>query len=152
MAMKKKYLRDGRAPVPNDSVRSWIMSSIRAKNTGPEKTLINYLKKACIRGMRRHRKELPGRPDISFPNEKIAIFVNGCYWHRCPYCKKPLPKSHRSFWRKKFEANIERDKRKSRELRKIGWNSLVIWECRLKKNPGREVARIKKMLDLPLGK
>ncbi|HVZ80904.1 MAG TPA: very short patch repair endonuclease [bacterium] len=129
-----------------------IMSAIRAKGTDPEETLISTLRRSGIRSGRRHLKKLPGRPDLSFLDQRIAVFVNGCYWHRCPYCKKPLPKSHRSFWRKKFEANVERDKRKNRELRKLGWRPIVVWECRLKNDPEKQVARIKKMLDLPLTK
>ena len=152
MVLKKNYIRDGRAPIPKDPARSRIMSAIGAKNTGPEMALLSQLKKAGIRGVRRYQKNLPGRPDISLYEAKIAIFVNGCYWHRCPYCKKLLPKQNRDFWRKKFEANVKRDSIKARQLRKLGWRPLVIWECRLKKNPTNEVRKIIKAMDLPKGK
>lgn len=145
----RSFIRDGRAPIPRDPKRSLVMSAIRAKDTNPEKTLISQLRKNKVFGLRRYRKDLPGSPDLSFESHKVAVFVNGCYWHRCPYCKKPLPKTHRAFWKRKFAANLERDIRKKKELRKLGWRSVVIWECRLKKGPEREVARIKKMLDLP---
>lgn len=60
------------------------------------------------------------------------MFVHGCFWHRCPHCNPPLPKSHVEYWAKKFELNRERDARKVRELERSGWTVFVIWECQLK--------------------
>ena len=66
--------------------------------------------------------------------KKLAIFVHGCYWHRCPDCKPSLPKTHKKFWREKFKRNIRRDKQKQKALHKIGWSVITIWECQLKQN------------------
>jgi DNA mismatch endonuclease, patch repair protein len=131
---EKQYIRDGRAPVPKKKSTSSVMSANKAKNTKPELWLRKALWKEGIRGYRLHWKKVPGSPDIAFPNRKLAIFVNGCYWHRCPHCKLSLPKSNSAFWKEKFDKNIERDKRKIELLKKSGWNVIVIWECMIKKD------------------
>ena len=129
--MNKIYIRDGRAPIPEKESISKIMSSIRGKNTKPEIILRKALFQSNLSGYRLHWKKAPGRPDISYPRLKVAIFVNGCYWHRCPYCNPPLPKTHIEFWSEKFQKNVERDKRKTDELRKLKWKVLVFWECQI---------------------
>lgn len=131
---KKTYIRDGRAPIPKKELTSKIMSSIRGKNTKPEILLRKALWKAGLRGYRLHWKKAPGRPDICFPKRKLAIFIHGCYWHRCPHCKLSMPKTHKKFWKEKFKRNKERDKRKLRALQKKAWNILVLWECQVTKN------------------
>jgi len=138
----KQYLRDGRAPIPKKRLTSEIMSHIKAKNTIPEVQLRKYLRKNDIKNFKLHNKYLPGRPDISFPRKKLAIFVNGCYWHRCPFCKPGLPKSHIKFWRDKFRKNKARDKKKIRELNKLHWKVLVVWECQIKKDIDKIIKRI----------
>ena len=135
--MKPKYLRDGRAPLPKSETVSKVMSAIRAKNTQPELILGEMLIRAKVKGFRRHLKGIPGRPDFAFPKKKVAVFVHGCFWHGCPYCKLPLPKTHRAFWKNKIETNNIRDKRKNRELRKLGWLPVTVWACRLKTDRGR---------------
>jgi len=134
---KKKYLRDGRAPVPEKESVSRVMSAIRGKNTQPELVVRRLLSSAGIRGYRLHPKDVPGRPDVAFISKKIAIFVHGCFWHDCPHCKPKLPKTHQKFWRNKRSANRLRDSMKIRELREKDWHSIVLWECRL----GSERAR-----------
>ena len=133
----KTYLRDGRAPIPNKEITSRIMSSIRAKNTKPELSLRNVLWKTGLRGYRLHWKGANGRPDICYPGKKIAIFVQGCFWHQCPYCKPGIPKSHSKFWRNKFRANKKRDEQKEMSLKKAGWQVIVFWECQIKKNANK---------------
>ena len=81
-----------------------MMRANRAKNTTPELVLRRELSQRGLRGYRLHRKGVPGRPDLSFGPQRLAIFVNGCYWHRCPRCQLPLPRTHTDFWRAKFEA------------------------------------------------
>lgn len=134
MEIKKKYIRDGRAPIPEKELTSRIMSSIKAKNTKPEIMLRKALWSNGIRGYRLHWKKVPGRPDIAFPSKKIAIFVNGCFWHRCPYCSPSSPKTHNDFWSAKFARNIERDEQKCNALKSLGWKVVTIWECQIKKN------------------
>lgn len=110
------------------------MSSNKAKNTKPELKLRKALYADGIRGYRLNWKKVPGKPDIAFPGRKIGIFINGCYWHRCPYCELSLPKTNTDFWKNKFEKNIKRDKKKEKELLDLGWTVLVFWECKIKTN------------------
>jgi DNA mismatch endonuclease, patch repair protein len=145
--MKKVYLRDGRAPIPKREVTSKVMSSIRAKNTKPEIALRKALWKNGLQGYRLHWKKVAGRPDIAYPKRKIAIFVNGCYWHRCPHCNPSFPKTNKNFWQKKFQDNAERDQRKNKELKKDGWIVIVVWECQIKDNMNRVIHKIEKIID-----
>lgn len=130
---KKAYIRDGRAPIPKRELTSRIMSRIRGKNTKPELLLRKALCQAGLRGYRLHWHKAPGRPDICYPSKKIAIFVHGCFWHRCPHCKPAMPKSHQTFWREKFRKNKLRDKKKLRLLRKEGWKVFCFWECQIQR-------------------
>ena len=130
--MSKLYSRDKRSPKPLSESTSKVMSANKAKNTKPEILLRKALWEEGIRGYRLNWKKAPGRPDIAFPGKKIAIFINGCYWHRCPKCDLPLPKSNVQFWKDKFDKNIARDKKKNKELLDLGWNVLVFWECDIK--------------------
>jgi len=131
---KKAYIRDGRAPIPVNETVSRVMSSNKNKDTEPELILRNFLWHHGLKGYRLNYKNAPGSPDICFPGKKVAIFVHGCFWHRCPFCAFHLPKTHTDFWRSKFIKNIERDTRKIEDLEKIGWRVVVIWECKIKKD------------------
>lgn len=109
--------------------RSWNMSRIRNKNTKPEIIVRSALHKLGFR-FRLHIKSLPGKPDIVLAKYKIAIFVHGCFWHRHEGCKYAYtPKSHTEFWQSKFESNIKRDQIVMKNLRELGWNPIIIWEC-----------------------
>lgn len=132
--MKKKYMRDGRAPIPKTETISRVMSANKSKDTKPELLLRKALWDEYIRGYRLHWKQAPGRPDIAFPGKKLAVFVNGCYWHRCPHCHPHEPKTNSDFWKKKFEANIARDNSKVEALHAQGWQVITLWECEIKKN------------------
>lgn len=146
MKDKKEYIRDGRAPVPEKEVTSRVMSAIKDRDTIPELSLRKALWHEGVKGYRLHWKKVPGRPDISFPGRKMAIFVHGCFWHRCPYCQPPMPKSHSKFWKDKFKKNVIRDKKKIELLQGQNWKALVIWECQVKTNPSNCIRRIKKSL------
>ncbi len=137
------YLRDGRAPVPKSSAISRIMSAVRGKNTNPEVVFRKELRSEGLVDYKLHPKALPGRPDVYFPSQKLAIFINGCFWHRCPYCKPSMPKTHKAFWSKKFATNVARDKAKRALLKKMGIRSVVFWECQIKKNVAKLVAKLK---------
>lgn len=143
---KVKYIRDGRSPIPEKEITSRIMSSISDRNTKPEIKLRTAMYFNGIRGYRLHWKKVPGRPDICFPGKKLAIFVNGCFWHRCPYCKPPMPKSHTKFWENKFERNVNRDKKKISLLKKDGWKVLVLWECRIKKDINKSILKVMRVV------
>ena len=129
---KKQYIRDGRAPIPNKESTSKVMSANKDSDTKPEIMFRRLLWNKGLRGYRLHLKSVPGRPDVSYKRDKIAIFVNGCYWHRCPHCDLPLPKSNTEFWKNKFNKNKERDMRKSKKLQDQGWVVFTVWECQIK--------------------
>ena len=116
-------------------------------NTKPELRLRRLLREAGYPGYRLHWKQAPGTPDIAYPGRKVAIFMNGCFWHRCPHCTPPNPKSHSDFWEAKFESNQERDERKVRQIQAAGWSVITVWECRLKKSPDHEIGRIVTLLN-----
>ena len=115
--------------------RSWNMSRIRGKDTGPEKSLRSLLHGAGLR-FRLHKKDLPGRPDLVLARYRTAIFVHGCYWHRHPGCRfATTPSSNRQFWLDKFAGTVTRDKRNREDLDNLGWKVLTVWECDLKADP-----------------
>lgn len=109
------------------------MSAIKAKDTKPEMIFRKALREQRLTGYRLHWK-VEGKPDIAFPGKKLAIFIHGCYWHRCPICNLPEPKSNSGFWQKKFSTNIERDRRNRLALEQSGWTVFTFWECQVKKN------------------
>lgn len=109
-------------------VRSRIMSAIRAKHTTPERIVRKLLTALGVR-YRLHYKKVPGRPDVAMPGRRKAVFVNGCFWHFHGCHLSRMPKSSTAFWTAKFSRNKERDKRKIEELQKLGWDTLVVWEC-----------------------
>lgn len=111
--------------------RSENMRAIRGKDTLPEIEVRSMLHKLGYR-FRLHRQDLPGKPDIVFPARRKVIFVNGCFWHSHG-CKAGLiPKSNRDFWLPKLHRNRERDIENIEALSRLGWESLVIWQCELK--------------------
>lgn len=112
--------------------RSWNMSRIRGKNTKPEVAVRALLHQMGFR-FRLHVRRLPGCPDIVLARWKSAIFVHGCFWHRHPKCRFAYtPKSRKKFWLSKLESNASRDKTVEAELKRRGWNTLVVWECEIR--------------------
>lgn len=107
------------------------MSRIKGKNTKPELLIRKRLHARGLR-FRLHRKDLPGRPDLAFPKTKVAVFVNGCFWHGhgCALFKQPATRN--SFWQEKIAKNVARDKRALQDLKVIGWRSLTVWECAIR--------------------
>lgn len=99
--------------------------------SGIERGLRRALWASGIRGYR-VQAPLPGRPDIVFPVERIAILVHGCFWHSCPTCRLPEPKANADFWAAKLGANVARDARAEEQLREQGWEVVVVWEHQLR--------------------
>ncbi len=128
------YIRDKRSPRPSNKSVSKVMSANKGKDTKPEMVLRKALRDAGLSGYRLHWKKVAGKPDICYPGRKLAIFVHGCFWHGCPRCDLPMPKSNVGFWKEKFRKNRERDARKIMVLNEAGWTSLTFWECQLKEN------------------
>lgn len=125
--------------------RSWNMARIKGKDTKPEVLVRSMLHRAGYR-FRKNVKDLPGKPDIVLPKYKTAIFVHGCFWHRHKGCKDATtPKTNTEFWLKKFERNVYNDRKHTRELRKLGWYVITVWECELKQ-PEKVLRKLKKTL------
>lgn len=114
--------------------RSRNMAAIRSKNTKPEMIVRRLL---CEMGLRYrlHRTDLPGKPDIVMPGRKIAIFVHGCFFHmhKCRY-GRVVPATNPEFWQTKRSGNAARDRRNVRQLRKLGWLVVTVWECQTKES------------------
>ena len=114
--------------------RSEIMSKIKGKNTKIELIVSSFLHKNNIR-FRKNNAKILGRPDISIKKYKIAIFINGCFWHGHDICKAyRTPKSNTGYWFEKIESNKRRDKNINEQLAKDGWNIFTAWECDIKRN------------------
>jgi DNA mismatch endonuclease (patch repair protein) len=126
--------------------RSWNMSHIKGKNTGPEVAMRSMLHRDGFR-FRLQDRRLPSKPDIILPKYRTAIFVHGCFWHRHQNCKYSyLPKSNTDFWEKKFQRTIQRDAEHLSAMSKMGWLSVIVWECEIKKNPVQVMNRVREIL------
>ena len=114
--------------------RSWNMSRIHGKDTKIEVEVRKYLFAKGFR-FRKNDKRYPGKPDIVLPKYKTVVFVNGCFWHMHEGCKQGrLPKSNLDYWREKLEKNVANDKLHEQQLMGMGWNTITLWECELKKD------------------
>jgi DNA mismatch endonuclease (patch repair protein) len=132
--------------VHDSETRSFNMSRIRSRNTRPETVLRALLSSNNLRGYRLNSK-LPGRPDLVYSKARIAIFVDGCFWHGCPRCGDGRsPSSNKAYWNAKRAGNKERDKRNSQELRRLGWRVIRLWEHQVLKSPKLCLRRIKAAL------
>ena len=124
--------------------RSRNMSLIRKfGNRSTEMRMIALFRTNNLKGWRRH-VSLPGRPDFVFRDRRVAVFVDGCFWHSCPRCNW-TPTSNIRYWSQKFALNRARDRSANRALRASGWQVLRIWEHSLK-NPTRVISRLKHLL------
>ncbi|MFP6871615.1 MAG: DNA mismatch endonuclease Vsr [Nitrospinota bacterium] len=114
--------------------RAKNMRAIRSKGMKPEMIVRSITHRMGFR-YRLHRSDLPGKPDLVFPDRRKAIFVHGCFWHQhtAKTCKiTRIPKSNLEYWIPKLERNNARDKKNRSALRKLGWDVLIVWECQLK--------------------
>ena len=115
--------------------RSKNMAAIKSRgNKSTELAFLRILKEHKIKGWRRHYAKLEGKPDFVFPEHRIAVFLDGCFWHACPKCSV-IPKSNIEFWNKKIAQNKKRDRLVNRTLKEKGWVVLRIWEHDIKKSP-----------------
>ena len=133
--------------------RSELMSLIRGKgNKNTELKLLALFRQNHITGWRRNFK-LFGKPDFVFPKQRVAVFVDGCFWHGCPIHGR-VPKSNKKFWREKITRNMRRDRKVSRTLRGLGWRVIRVWEHALATKPApATLRRIQRALeDAPVPK
>ena len=120
------------APAASNFAVHKSMQGNKRANTKPELLMRERLRAAGLGGYRLQWK-VAGHPDIAWPGKKVCVFVNGCFWHRCPHCKLSTPKKNVEYWTAKFERNVERDRENVAALEADGWRVHVVWECKLKK-------------------
>lgn len=108
-----------------------MMSGIRGQDTAPERIVRRFLHRHGFR-FRLHVPSLPGRPDIVLPRYRVAVQVQGCFWHQHPRCRfAVMPSTNVQFWRRKLRGNVARDRRNALALRAAGWHLETVWECEL---------------------
>jgi DNA mismatch endonuclease, patch repair protein len=136
-----------RVPVPdslNATARSRLMRRVRVRDTAPEMLLRRAMWAAGIRGWRVHVRVLPGTPDVAFVGLRLAVFVDGAFWHGHPdyYRGQSGP-----FWDEKIERNRERDRRVDAELSGLGWHVLRLWDFEVERQTDECVARVRSAMD-----
>jgi DNA mismatch endonuclease (patch repair protein) len=123
-------MADNRSP----EVRSWNMSQVKSQDTSIEIKVRSYLFRNGFR-FRKNVKKLPGKPDIVLPKYRTIIFIHGCFWHRHAGCKDATtPKTRTEFWQQKFDRNVANDRLHIKQLEKMGWHVIVLWECQINKD------------------
>ena len=132
------------ADVHTPEQRRYNMSQVKGKDTKPELKLRKELFRLGLRGYRINSK-LPGKPDIVFSKKKVVIFIDGCFWHKCPNCFN-LPKSNVEFWREKISGNVKRDKEVNTILNEQGYKILRFWTHELQEDFEDCVGKILKSL------
>jgi DNA mismatch endonuclease Vsr len=126
--------------------RSRNMAAIRSRgNKSTEKALRFRLVRAGVSGWTLHGGKLPGKPDFVFASQRLAVFVDGCYWHGCPRCYRP-PESNASYWSEKFRRNKVRDRKVSTALKRNGWTVLRLWEHQVESSPEKVIGKIMRLL------
>lgn len=140
-----KKLKDGKFGNVSPA-RSKTMSAIRGRgNKATEIRLRFMLVRAGIRGWELHSKGIVGNPDFFFPAHRIAVFVDGCFWHGCPICGH-VPKTNTDFWKAKIQRNRSRDHENTKKLKKLGIRVVRYWEHELRENPQKCVSKLGKQL------
>ncbi len=124
--------------------RSWNMGRIRSRDTGIEMAVRRHLHGLGYRY--RLTSSLPGKPDLVFPRQRIAVFVHGCFFHRHGCHNSSNPKSNRTFWEKKFARTVERDAEVEAELREQGWTVVVLWGCEVERDVATATKGLKRLL------
>jgi DNA mismatch endonuclease (patch repair protein) len=124
--------------------RSQVMSTVRSKNTRLEEKLIAILENADLTGFARYAAGLPGTPDVAFMEERVAVFLDSCFWHGCPKHLR-RPSSNTDYWQSKIEKNIRRDRRQRAALRRTGWSAIRVWEHDLP-DPSKVIRKVRRAL------
>lgn len=147
LGVSLESVRDGEATMDRitSQARSTLMRRIKSNGTAPELALRGALWAAGLRY--RLRSKLPGKPDITFPAARVAVFVDGCFWHRCPI-HGHVPKGNIGYWAKKLARNRERDLAANRALGECGWLPMRVWEHEVTEDLASCVARISKAVQL----
>lgn len=128
----------GKPPKSKSKKISNSMRSNISSGTKPETIMSKILRKKLC------KNNIPGNPDFIYPRKKLAVFVHGCFWHRCPKCDLPMPKSNKGYWKRKFARNVERDAIVVRELKRMGWRTVAVWEHDVLRDPRRAADKIRR--------
>lgn len=122
--------------------RRKTMRAVKGKGTSLERRLFSTLAGMGLKGWRKNAGDVLGKPDAAFDRERVAIFVDGCFWHGCPYCKRKLPVTNQDYWVRKINRNIAFAKRVNQELRDQGWTVIRVWEHEIRNRQVMQAIRI----------
>ncbi|NLE45179.1 MAG: very short patch repair endonuclease [Chloroflexi bacterium] len=122
------------------------MQSVKGKGNRLERRLWALLAGCHLRGWKKNVEGILGKPDAAFINQRVAVFVDGCFWHGCPHCRRKLPETNREYWETKIKRNVERAQRYNEQLRQDGWVVVRIWEHEMD-DTGMVSARIIRALE-----
>lgn len=125
------------------------MSTVRSKNTRLEEKMIAILEEAGLSGFTRYASGLPGTPDVAFNEQRVAVFLDSCFWHGCPKHLR-RPSSNTEYWQSKIDRNIKRDRRQRAALRRLGWSAIRVWEHDLP-DPSKVVRKVRRALEQDRG-
>lgn len=114
------------------SDRKKTMRAVKGSKTSLERSLWSMLAGKGIRGWKQNCQGIIGKPDVAFPKEKVALFIDGCFWHKCPICNRPMPQTNIDYWEKKIARNFKRDEEVNNNLQDMGWKVIRIWEHEIK--------------------
>ena len=123
--------------------RKKTMRAVKGKGTKPERLLFSMLAGMRLKGWRKNADDIMGKPDVVFPLEQVAIFVDGCFWHGCPHCQRKLPQTNRDYWERKVNRNIELARQNNQKLGEAGWLVIRIWEHEIRNPAERKHIRDK---------
>jgi len=125
--------------------RSWNMSRIRSRDTSPELAVRRYIHGLGYRY--RLGSTLPGKPDLVFPRQRVAVFIHGCYWHRHGCRNTTTPGTNTAFWLSKFDRTVQRDCEVQRTLQQLGWKTVLLWECDIERDISQATEELRKLID-----
>lgn len=115
---------------PEDRLKT--MRAVKGKGTKLEQRFFSMLAGMRIGGWKKNVSEIVGKPDVVFPEQKIVVFIDGCFWHGCPICQRKLPKTNREYWEQKINRNVALAQVVNSELHQAGWTIIRIWEHEMK--------------------
>ena len=108
--------------------RRKTMQAVKGKRTRLEKRLFAILARMSLKGWKKNFDNITGKPDVAFINQRIAIFIDGCFWHGCPYCRRKLPETNHEYWKRKIKRNVSLAQSHNRRLCRDGWTVIRVWE------------------------
>ena len=108
------------------------MRAVKSKGTKLERQLWAMLAGMKLKGWKKNVQTISGKPDVVFPDHQLALFIDGCFWHGCPYCKRKLPVTNQEYWVKKIKRNVALAEQHNQQLQQEGWTVLRIWEHDMK--------------------